>query len=80
MSDLSDLQEAIDEIRRWQGVPLPTEEEEQEEQEEQKTGKWEHIPYTGIYECPKCGYRVNLSDGGIYNFCSACGEKMEGEG
>ena len=52
------------------------------EQAEAETGEWipKHSQWSKTWECSKCGYRVNLEDGGIYNFCSACGEKMEGEG
>lgn len=40
-------------------------------------GKWipKHSKYCRTWECSKCGYRVDLEDGGIYNFCAACGEK-----
>ena len=50
-------------------------------QPERKTGKWipKHSKYCRTWECSKCGYRVDLEDGGIYNFCSACGADMRGE-
>ncbi len=46
---------------------------------EAETGEWipKHSQWSKTWECSKCGYCVNLEDGGIYNFCSACGEKME---
>ena len=49
---------------------------------EPKTGHWvhKHERTPNTWECSNCGYRVNLMDGGIYKFCSACGEKKEGEG
>ena len=48
-------------------------------QPEPKAGHWihKHERTTNTWECSNCGYRVNLMDGGIYKFCSACGEKKE---
>lgn len=37
-----------------------------------------HSQWSKAWECSKCGYRVNLEDGGIYHYCSSCGSKMEG--
>lgn len=45
-------------------------------QPEPMPGKWiSGSMYCRAWECSKCGYRVDLEDGGIYNFCAACGEK-----
>ena len=58
-------------------------------QPERNTGRWikrinvNYSPFDNSGEyiaiCPKCGYSVNLEDGGIYNFCSACGADLRGE-
>ena len=50
-------------------------------QPEPKAGHWihKHERTPNTWECSNCGYRVNLMDGGIYKFCSACGEKKDGE-
>ena len=48
--------------------------------EERKMGKWIDIPFkrnARIGECDNCGYRVELDDGGIYQYCSSCGAKLE---
>lgn len=36
-----------------------------------------HSQWSRTWECSECGYRVNLEDGGVYHYCSACGSKME---
>lgn len=57
---------------------------------ERKPGRWiktinaNYSPFDNSGEyigtCSECGYEVNLEDGGIYSFCSACGAPMtEGE-
>lgn len=59
-------------------------------QPERKTGRWiktinnNYSPFDNSGEyigiCSECGYKVDLGDGGIYSFCSACGAPMtEGE-
>lgn len=46
---------------------------------EAETGEWmpKHSQWSKTWECSKCSYRVNLEDGGIYHYCSACGKKLE---
>ena len=50
---------------------------------EREKGKWVlcelRWDWPKTWECSGCGYRVDLEDGGIYHFCSACGLPMEGE-
>lgn len=54
-------------------------------QPEREKGTWlvkyipENMGRKEVYECPKCRYCVNPNDGGIYDFCSACGEDMRGD-
>lgn len=48
-------------------------------QPERKTGEWIYKHENGVdsWECSECGYSENIKDGGIYQFCSACGTLMK---
>ncbi len=48
-------------------------------QPERKAGEWIYKHENGVdsWECSECGYRENIKDGGIHQFCSACGTLMK---
>ena len=82
-SDSISRQAVVDEIREWKSrlpieglvdhiLALPP------IKPEPMHGKWiqMHSMHCRTWECSKCGYRVDLEDGGIYNFCPNCGSKM----